>query len=250
MSHQSDHDSDDDDDCYGPQLPPDFSSSSNISAPSTSRNEQESIIEVIGPLLPPGFRRRSSSSSSDGDEDGLDTCYNVRGPVLNPGMSNEQEVEDEEDEDDGDVIGPVVPSSANDLIDRKRGYLDPSYHASQSMGRSGNDDGKDMKREEWMTVVPKKVIKKMGFKSVTSFCRKPADNDDDDHDGDGDDHDGDQGKVESRLCDPSSSTSKMSIEKEEKIRQAYEEYSQNKRSLIDQHRESMSKVCTHFLCVY
>lgn len=232
MSHHSGEESDED--CYGPQYPPNF-------LPSTSSSTLEVSKEVIGPSLPPGFRKRNSSSSSN---EGDDTSYDERaGASLYPTVRDDQ-VPDEfsrEYDDDEDVIGPVLPSAGQE-IDRKRGYLDSSY--GQSI-RSKNDvseqESKDMRREEWMTVVPKNVVKKMGFKSVTSFCKKPVCNDDVDDD---DQNEDDVSKVrQGSITDPSSSTTKMSIEKEEKVRQAYEDYTKNKRSLLDQHRESLNKVC-------
>lgn len=237
MSHRSDDESDED--SYGPQLPPNFQ-------PSTSTTLGVSK-EVIGPLLPPGFKERNSSSSSN---EGGDTSYDVRAVSFNPSGRNDQVPDEfskeEEVDDDEDVIGPVLPSSGEE-IDRKRGYLDPSYVQSiVSKCGAGEQESKDMRREEWMTVVPKNVVKKMGFKSVTSFCKKPVCNDVDDDDQDEDVSAERQGSI----TDPSSSTSKMSIEKEEKVRLAYEDYTKNKRSLLDQHRESMSKVCICLILCY
>lgn len=259
MSHQSGNESDED--CYGPQLPPNFQPSFSTShdkqssSPSTKTLADRESKEVIGPSLPPGFKRNSSpsfsssphednstshadnstshednsSSHEDNSSSHEDAWDDIRVSCLDSSGRKGKEDPDEAEEDE-DVIGPVLPLTG-DEIDRKRGYLEPSSSSGQSIASKHEPESKDMKREEWMTVVPKKVVKKIGFKSVTSFCTKPkaANDDDDEQDEDG------------RKTDPSSSTT--SIEKEEKVRKAYEDYTKNKRSLLDEHQESMKKVC-------
>lgn len=94
--------------------------------------------ETVGPCLPPGFVPKGSDEEEESD--------------------NQNE---EEDDDESDVIGPVLPGQ-----DSQRGY-------SAVPEKSSGDDSKPQ-REEWMTVIPKKVVKRLGFKSVTSFCKKPV----------------------------------------------------------------------------
>lgn len=98
-----------------------------------------------GPSLPPASPQPESSQE-------------VIGPVL-PSQWNQQR--DDEEEDDV-TIGPLLPGeSAND-----------PHRNHQPVLRKSAADGLP-KREEWMTVIPEKVEKRLGFKSVTSFSQRP-----------------------------------------------------------------------------
>ena len=161
MSHQSENESDED--SYGPQLPPNFppsfstSHDKQSSSPSTKTLAGQESKEIIGPSLPPGFKRRNSSSSSSSHQD---ACDDMRVSYLDSSGRKGNEDPDDLAEEDGDVIGPVLPLTG-DEIDRKRGYLEPSSSSSgQSIASKHELESRDMKREEWMTVVPKKVVKK------------------------------------------------------------------------------------------
>jgi bifunctional DNA-binding transcriptional regulator/antitoxin component of YhaV-PrlF toxin-antitoxin module len=127
----------DSDDTFGPALPPGFKA-----------GVDEERKSVIGPALPPGFAVNSVNESES------------------PKADNEADSGDDnsgcESDDDG-VIGPLLPGQN----DSERGYVRVKRSAPE-------DDGRE-KREEWMTVIPKKVQKKMGFKSVTQFAKKVDD---------------------------------------------------------------------------
>ncbi|KAI1285967.1 Uncharacterized protein HDE_11350 [Halotydeus destructor] len=107
-----------------------------------SFDEEPERAEIIGPTLPPGFK-----NSSDADD-----------RTVEPNASSDESVES-----DDDFIGPALPSSG---IDVKRGY--------HKVARKSQVDDNPNGREEWMTVIPKKVEKKLLFTSVTSFSRKAA----------------------------------------------------------------------------
>lgn len=116
---------------------------------------------------------RPSHHPDDDDDD--DDCYGPRlppldtspdkvipviGPSLPPHLQRSCEPSDEE-EDDGTTIGPLPPGSRDDP------HPDVVVREAKTL-----DDGP--KREEWMTVIPDKVERKLGFKSVTSFSQRPV----------------------------------------------------------------------------
>lgn len=117
----------------------------------------------FGPMLPPGFEKEAPAPTSRA----------VIGPTLPPGFATSTSSptdliaplgeDPEEDSSDDDVIGPLLPGQEID-----RGY--------GKITRVRKDDKE--KREEWMTVIPDKVEKKLGLKSVTSFCKKGSTTDD------------------------------------------------------------------------
>ena len=114
--------------------------------------------DVYGPRPPPDL------SSQD-----LERRETI-GPCMPPGYVPYTEEDDEESandsNEDDEVIGPVLPGQ-----DAQRGYAEIPIKS---------DDDSKPQREEWMTVIPKKVVKRLGFKSVTSFCKKPVVNEDED----------------------------------------------------------------------
>lgn len=139
--------SDSDSDDYGPALPPGFAAGGK---------------PVIGPTLPPHLVAGGSAPIA-ADDDIVD------------GQRQQDAGGDEDDDggDDGDVIGPVLPGSD---ADRRRKYAPRRPCNERDEIKSG--------REEWMTVVPKKVEKKLGLhlKSVTTFSKAsgvPIDDDTD-----------------------------------------------------------------------
>ena len=114
-----------------------------------------------GPALPPGF----TTSGNECGNIGPQAMPTIRKEDICGGLEKEEMpdtivVNDDEDSDD-DVIGPVLPSDAAN--NRNYGVYLPTD--------SGNKNG----REEWMTVIPEKVEKKLGFgKSVTTFSKASA----------------------------------------------------------------------------
>lgn len=113
---------------------------SSMSSPTTSDDDDDGFY---GPSLPP------PESPTD----------RVIGPVLPPHLR--QRASDEEEDEDVPTIGPLPPGSQSDphpdVVVRK-----PKLQDDQQ------------KREEWMTVIPEKVERKLGFKSVTSFSQRPV----------------------------------------------------------------------------
>jgi len=115
-----------------------------MSSPTDSGSDDDD--GYYGPSLPP-----SSPDSSNRQE--------VIGPVL-PSQWKNASVEQDED-DDAVAIGPLPPGdTAND----------PHQNHQPVLRKPQNDLPQ---REEWMTVIPAKVEKKLGFKSVTSFSKRP-----------------------------------------------------------------------------
>ncbi|XP_068123861.1 GPALPP motifs-containing protein 1 isoform X1 [Hyperolius riggenbachi] len=120
---------DDDDEFFGPALPPGFKKQSD----SPER-------PVIGPALPPGFRRQQSDDEDDSDLKGSeDTKF--------------KSADDGKEEDgDDDMIGPVpakgpVQSSTIEDIEQR------AWKMKQKL--TGKDDGpKNPTRESWMTELP------------------------------------------------------------------------------------------------
>ncbi|XP_040197216.1 GPALPP motifs-containing protein 1-like [Rana temporaria] len=118
--------SDDDDDFFGPALPPGFKKRSD----SPDR-------PVIGPALPPGFKRPDSDSEDDSHK----------------GSADEKHKSDDSDEDDDDgIVGPLpakgpVQSNVAEDIERR------AWKMKQKL--TGKDDGpKNPTRETWMTELP------------------------------------------------------------------------------------------------
>lgn len=122
-------------DAFGPPLPPGF----EPEAP-------EERTCVIGPVLPPGFGAKDKEEELHGE----------------PVEENDGRPESGDSDDSDAVIGPLLPGQD----ESDRGYDRVQRPILME------DDGKK-KREEWMTVIPKKVQKKIGFKSVTQFTKKP-----------------------------------------------------------------------------
>lgn len=119
----------DNDDCYGPALPPDLQS------------KQNKCVK-IGPHLPPNFDLNKSHNEV-----------------------NESDDEDNHQSESHKIIGPRLPSQK----DLQAGLSFHNDYQSQ-------DTSKDSKREEWMTSLPEgsSVARRLGFKSVTSFSRRPV----------------------------------------------------------------------------
>ncbi|XP_044143267.1 GPALPP motifs-containing protein 1 [Bufo gargarizans] len=115
---------DDDDEFFGPALPPGFT------RPSDSPERL-----VIGPALPPGFKRQSSDSEDGSDYKGSSDKYKTAA-----------------DDDDDDVIGPLpakghVQSSVAEDIERR------ALKMKQKL-TSKDDELKNPARESWMTELP------------------------------------------------------------------------------------------------
>jgi len=161
-----------------------------------------------GPQLP-GENKSPKSSKLSPDKK---VEKRVIGPALPPGFVT-QEPEDKDDnvsqeEDDDQVIGPLPPGSQEDL---KREY--EPFIPTTSEPKN--------KREEWMTVIPDKVEKKLGFTSVTSFSKRPV---------------GPVGPV-----GPPPTSSSQSRDNE--LKDALKEFTEKKRqsSLMDLHNDKIKK---------
>lgn len=116
-----------------------------------------------GPALPPGFNAQPSASIGPTLPPHLAAKLNQSDNVSDDDDQKPSPQDQQEESDDEDIIGPVLPGSE---ADKKRNY------GPQRPSSSTEDAGK-LGREEWMTVVPKKVEKKLGLtqKSVTSFSK-------------------------------------------------------------------------------
>ena len=128
--------------------------------------QQLTLPAPCSPRMPP-------ADSSDDDDDGYYgpslppaspppvQRQDVIGPVLPPQWTGLRE-DQGEDEGDDLTIGPLPPGDT---------AHDP-HRDHQPLVRKSQQDLP--KREEWMTVVPAKVEKRLGFKSVTSFSQRPV----------------------------------------------------------------------------
>ena len=117
-----------------PALPPDF--------------VVENQIKVIGPQIPENLKTHVDKEHDDNDYD--------------DNNDNNDEVINESDDDDDDIIGPILPTQDD---------LNQSANLNRTV-KSTKESEVKVEREEWMTVVPKSVAKKLGMKSVTSFSKR------------------------------------------------------------------------------
>ena len=114
-----------------------------------SSSDQESDDGFYGPSLPPLPPAKSQSTSGQ-----------MIGPVLPPGIipAAGDGSGDSSDED----VGPHLP---DDISRQHPEHLTRTIVSEAKAGPS---------REEWMTVIPEKVEKRLGFQSVTSFSKRPV----------------------------------------------------------------------------
>lgn len=117
-----------------PALPPDF--------------VVENQIKVIGPQIPENLKTHVDKEHDDNDYD--------------DNNDNNDEVINESEDDDDDIIGPILPTQDD---------LNQSANLNRTV-KSTKESEVKVEREEWMTVVPKSVAKKLGMKSVTSFSKR------------------------------------------------------------------------------
>jgi hypothetical protein len=115
-----------------------------MSSPVSSSDDDDD--SYYGPSLPPV---KPESRTSE-----------IIGPVLPAQI--QKCPDDDEDDDDSETIGPLPPGAARDP------------HANHQPVIRNLNQSDLPKRDEWMTVVPDKVEKKLGFKSVTSFSQRPV----------------------------------------------------------------------------
>jgi len=142
--------SSDDEDAYGPALPPHLLQ---------RRQVEETAVKtsaVIGPSLPPGFKQTSVIAQLEQTVASVGSSKNVRAGIFDyesdppPALPiHESEVtglegEDEDDDDDDDDIGPYPP----DHPKSKR-------HSEQSYNKPISSLITKPKREEWMLIPPK-----------------------------------------------------------------------------------------------
>ena len=156
---------------------------------SSSDSEDESFY---GPRPPPQTTDTTSERVKP-------SCI---GPALPPGFVPQTD-DDGDEEDEGPSIGPVLSGQEDDRF-KYQGSIVPV-----------KEDAKN-KREEWMTVIPDKVEKRLGFTNVTSFSKRP-------------------------VGQPLPETSTKPKDKE--LKEALKEYSDKKRqsSLLDMHQETIKK---------
>jgi len=171
----------------------------------------ESNSNIIGPVLPPGFLTRlgnsnsvellsSSSSSSDGSDrddapevkaepsEELESPIDTYGPALPPGFSRKPVIgaalppgmtkacfgkkikrDSLQDSDPGEIIGPLPPSA--NQISNGDVFDDFERRASRMKQKLTTGLDEDLKREEWMTVLPPELQKNFGL-GPRSFLRK------------------------------------------------------------------------------
>ncbi|XP_034437242.1 GPALPP motifs-containing protein 1 [Hippoglossus hippoglossus] len=123
----------DDDDFFGPALPPGFKKTQS----SPER------LPLLGPALPPGFRR-AAYDKDEKDDDGGDG----EGPALPPGyQAQPSSSEGEEEEVIGPMPtkGPISDSVAQDFERRAQRMKDKL---------TGDDTPEIVSRETWMTELP------------------------------------------------------------------------------------------------
>ena len=121
-----------------PALPPDF--------------VVENQIKVIGPQIPENLKTHVDKEHDDNDYDDNNDNND----------DNNDEVINESEDDDDDIIGPILPTQDD---------LNQSANLNRTV-KSTKESEVKIEREEWMTVVPKSVAKKLGMKSVTSFSKR------------------------------------------------------------------------------
>lgn len=175
----------------GPALPPGFKNQDDDEAGAKEDNEGFSGPALppgyrkrdksperppaIGPALPPGFKRQDEDEEEEGDKD---EAGGFLGPALPPGfkpdLSSSEEEEEEEDDDDY-VIGPM-PSKGpcQDSV-----ALDFERRAQKMKDKlTGVDTGPEvLSRESWMTELPPE-LQHVGLEARTFKKRSGPENKD------------------------------------------------------------------------
>ncbi|XP_066923233.1 GPALPP motifs-containing protein 1-like [Clytia hemisphaerica] len=171
----------------GPALPPYLKkskeSSIGPSQPSFVKNDTQSI----GPLLPPHLRK--SQESNDDDDDSplgpASSSMNVQstcesksyGPALPPGMgkrpdaslnaNNKSEISEDDgydDEDDDEIVGPLLPSFAEEASAKSVAEEFEERASAMRNKLTGKAEGDGpAQRENWMLELPPEFSKNFGM---------------------------------------------------------------------------------------
>lgn len=142
------------------------------------RNEQP-----IGPTLPPHWRKTKSIDKSDVNKTDINIDLLERsghksakreqliGPTLPPHLQNKSSNEDNESDSDSEpIIGPLPQSDQH--YDRHNSKF---INNASIVSLNDNKSEKEViKREEWMTQIPKPLAKKLGIKSVHQFSQRSS----------------------------------------------------------------------------
>lgn len=130
--------SEEEDDFFGPALPPGFQKKAN---------SPERPL-VLGPALPPGFRRAPDDDDDDVDSEDNDDEEDFSGPALPPGYTASQSNSEEEE----DVIGPM-PSKG---VVEHSVALDIERRAQKMKDKltKGDEGPVELAREAWMMELP------------------------------------------------------------------------------------------------
>uniref|UniRef100_A0A915P8H9 DUF3752 domain-containing protein n=1 Tax=Meloidogyne floridensis TaxID=298350 RepID=A0A915P8H9_9BILA len=157
-------------DIGGPSLPPDEPQSNNSQQQPNSRNFRKKL-NSFGPTLP------SSSDEEEEEEQEIN-----EGNLAQIELNNEErggrdfEIEGEREadnrgEEDSFVIGPIPPVPGRSEEEEQFEYL-----ARLAEFEANKKASNGLKREEWMTELPQKMLKTgaYGLSSKTSFSRSSA----------------------------------------------------------------------------
>ncbi|KAL7074571.1 hypothetical protein ACQ4LE_006360 [Meloidogyne hapla] len=150
-------------DIGGPSLPPDepqICSTSQHSNQPNPRNFRKKL-NSFGPTLP-------SSSDEDEEEKNLLNEGNLAQIELNNEEGRDFEIEENNNRDDEHLIGPIPP-----VLGRSEEEEQFEYLARLAEFEANKKASNGLKREEWMTELPQKMLKTgaYGLSSKTSFSR-------------------------------------------------------------------------------
>lgn len=146
----------------------DIDAASEGPGPNTSNRgqcESSNCNDMYGPALPPGFKPSPVVAEKP-----------VVGPTLPPGLSRETLGNLGDDlssalSDFTDVIGPLPPTSAGHSSANDDVYEDFERRASKMKKKLTGCSDEELKREEWMTVLPPELGKNFGL-GPRSFRRQ------------------------------------------------------------------------------
>lgn len=153
------HSHEDDDNVYGPALPPNLQSKS-VDAKDDSNS-------VIGPSLPPHFQ----PSVQTHDESSGDPIGPVKPPLVTTSGTDHFDHCDSDSSDD--VIGPLPEShQLYDKINQRYG------DCSHVLAKSESQKQMRLEREEWMSMAPTRLAPVIPTKSVKHFSQRSVKSDD------------------------------------------------------------------------
>ncbi len=172
---------------YGPTLPPGFKK---------QESDSEDDDDVLGPALPPDYHKTSTSimtnkSFNDSEKHKQSTSRTHDGQnrtnigpqiphhlLCNANKTYEIEHDGSNNEgnndDESEIFGPLPPPSG--MQSRESSDADMGFWSS-TVNNSSNIKEKEeekIKRDEWMTVVPKALKRTLGMKDQKSFSTKSS----------------------------------------------------------------------------